>query len=196
MLETQYGEDPQGRRRFFGIYSAVVIDVNDPLNRSRIKVQVLGPTGGEITNWAKACLPVTSNSYHSDHLPHTASQIAALLTTNAASASGGDPQGGSVTVTIPALTIVAKSGAGTLTHHASTTHTKVGPVNNSNNPGVNVVEVFVPTSNVDSQENSKYADNTVPEHSFHRTIPAVKQLVWVMFEAGDPEFPVWIGVQS
>jgi hypothetical protein len=60
----------------------------------------------------------------------------------------------------------------------------------------NNVKVNTPTSKTDTQEVSKYSDSTVPEHTFHRTIPAVGQLVWVMFEAGDPEYPVWMGVQS
>jgi hypothetical protein len=31
-------------------------------------------------------------------------------------------------------------------------------------------------------------------HSAHNSVPNVGQLVWVMFIAGDPNFPVWIGV--
>jgi hypothetical protein len=68
-----------------------------------------------------------------------------------------------------------------------------------------------PISKTDSNEKSAYtaasglsapattSTNTslkTPEHTFHRNLPVVGQKVWVMFVAGDPEFPVWIGVQS
>ena len=195
--DSEYMMDPQGRPRFYGIYSGQVTGVNDPLKQNRIQVLVHGPTGVESHNWAPACLPITSSSYHPDHEPHTAAQIAALLTTTATTAA--DPQGG--TVTIPALTVVAKPGNGQLNHPHTTTKT----MTNKN------VIVSSPTSTTDTLENSLYTtasglsapgttssstSNKVPEHTFHRTIPAVNQLVWVMFIAGDPDYPVWIGVQS
>jgi Type VI secretion system/phage-baseplate injector OB domain len=34
-----------------------------------------------------------------------------------------------------------------------------------------------------------------PQHSAHRKVPNVGQKVWVMFIAGDPNFPVWLGVE-
>ena len=188
--------DPQGRPRFYGIYSGQVTGVNDPLKQNRIQVLVHGPTGVESHNWAPACLPITSSSYHPDHEPHTAAQIAALLTTTAATVSGG---GGG---TIPALTVVAKDATKQLNHkHVTTTNTMVSK---------NVV-VSSPTNTADTLEVSTYnptgtlsapgttnssTSNKVPEHTFHRTVPALNQLVWVMFIAGDPDYPVWIGVQS
>jgi hypothetical protein len=174
--------DPQGRPRFYGIYSGQVTGVNDPLKQNRIQVLVHGPTGVESHNWAPACLPITSSSYHPDHEPHTAAQIAALLTTNSVSIT--DSRGD--TATVPALTVVAKPSGGQLKHRHTTTKTMVNK---------NVV-VSSPTSTTDALETSKYTDNTEPEHTFHRTVPALNQLVWVMFIAGDPDYPVWIGVQS
>lgn len=193
--ESEYMMDPQGRPRFYGIYSGQVTNVNDPLKKNRIQVLVHGPTGVESHNWAPACLPITDSSYHPDHQPHTAAQIAALLTTTATSVSGG---GGG---TVPALTVVAKSGGGQLNHPHVETKTMV-------NKGL---VVSSPTSTTDTFEASTYtaasglsAPGTTssstslktPEHTFHRTFPAVGQLVWVMFIAGDPDHPVWIGVQS
>jgi hypothetical protein len=192
--------DPQGRPRFYGIYSGQVTGVNDPLKQNRIQVLVHGPTGVESHNWAPACLPITSSSYHPDHQPHTAAQIAALLTTTAATVSGG---GGG---TVPALTVVAKSGGGQLNHP----HTTIKKIVNKN------VVVSSPTATTDTLEVSRYTaasglsapgttatqtqsthpDLAKPEHPFYRTFPAVNQLVWVMFVAGDPDYPVWIGVQS
>lgn len=195
--ESEYMMDPQGRPRFYGLYSGQVTNVKDPLKKNRIQVLVHGPTGIESHNWAPACLPITSSSYHPDHQPHTAAQIAALLTTTATTAS--DPQGGSVT--IPALTVVAKAGGGQLNHPHVATKTMV-------NKGL---AVSSPTATTDTFEASTYTTASglsapgttsssttlkTPEHTFHRTFPVVGQLVWVMFIAGDPDHPVWIGVQS
>lgn len=129
--ESEYGLDPQGRNRFFGIYRAVVVSNSDPLNKYKLKVQIPQLHGTEVTNWIPAVLPVT----------HLSSQIAPSLTTATTTASGGDPQGGTVTVSIPALTVTAKS-------------TPVLPA-----------------------------------------LPTVGQHIWVMFIAGDPEYPVWIGIE-
>ena len=148
-------------KRFYGLYEAVCVDNQDPDTLNKIKVQVPQILGEEITDWAKPCLPVTSNGNHPDHVNHLASEVAALLTTSSTSAS--DPQGGSIT--IPALTVVAKAGAGTLSHpHATSTDT------------------------LDTNTAS-------PQHTYHRTVPNIGQKVWVMFIAGDPNFPVWMGVE-
>ena len=161
-----------GRIRFYGIYAATVVDIKDPLKRSRIKVKINQTTGTEVTGWAIPCLPITYNANHPDHEEHTAAQIALLLTTTATTAA--DPQGGSVT--IPALTVVAKT-AGTLKH----LHKQDVSTANKWNGSYGTV----------------FNDATdVKEHTSHRTVPNVGQQIWVMFVAGDPEYPVWIGVQS
>lgn len=150
-------------KRFYGIYLGVCIDNNDPDSVSRIKLQVPQVLGEAVSDWALPCLPVTDNANHPDHNDHTAAQVAALLTTTSVSVSGADPQGGTVSVTIPALTVVAKN-SNTLTHtHVATT------------------DIY------DTQTDS-------PQHTYHRTIPNINQRVWVMFIAGDPNFPVWMGV--
>lgn len=164
MNENDWGTDPQGRPRLPGIYSATVVSVSDPLKRSRIQVKVHQTTAGEITNWAEACLPVHQNAIHPDHQAHKSSDVAALLTTTPLTVSGSDPQGGSVSVRIPALTVVPKN-TNTLKHpHVAST---------------------------DPQET-----DTTDEHTAHRIVPKVGQLVWVMFVAGDVNHPVWIGVQK
>lgn len=142
MHEHEHGLDPQGRLRLPGIYSAIVVAINDPLKKNRVKVSVHQVTGSEISNWAEACLPVTSNAIHPNHLPHTGT-----FTT-----SGAKGHAHSVSVTF-------NSHA----HVAST----------------------------DPQET-----DTLHDHTAHRNLPKMGQLVWVMFIAGDPNFPVWIGVQS
>jgi hypothetical protein len=201
LVDSEYGMDPVGRSRFFGIYSAKVEDVNDPLKQNRIKVKVFQTTGQEVTGWARACLPITDSSYHPDHAPHTAVQIAAMLTTTPVSVT--DSRGD--TETVPALTIVPKApGNQQLNHQHVITKTK------TRTQGQSKFVANEPTSTTDSKENSLYTvasglnapgitttDTSikVPEHTFHRSYPVVGQMIWVMFVAGDPEYPVWIGVQ-
>lgn len=36
--------------------------------------------------------------------------------------------------------------------------------------------------------------DTHKEHTLHRRVPKLDQVVWLMFQGGDPNFPVWIGV--
>lgn len=171
-----YMLDPLGRVRFFGIYEGTVISITDPLKKNRIQLSVT-VTGSQVTGWARACLPPTTIADHPDHQEHLAADIAALLTTTAATATGTATSGGSpshthpVSVTVPALTVVAKSGAGTLKHPHKTI--------------VNVVNKW----------NDAIDAPTTQEHTPHRVLPKVGAKVWVMFIAGIPEEPVWIGVQ-
>ena len=166
--DQDYGMDPTGRFRFFGIYEAKVVDINDPLKKNRIKVKVQQSTGQEVSGWARSVQPITNVANHPDHEAHTAAHIAALLTTTSISVT--DSRGD--TETIPALTVVAKAGAGTLKHPRKTAANTTQRWN-------------------DAQEQTP----RVAEHTPHRLVPKVGQLVWVMFVAGDPEYPVWIGVQ-
>jgi hypothetical protein len=150
----------------YGIYRGICKENEDPENYKRIKLIVPQVLGNALSEWAWPCLPVTSNSNHPDHQEHTAAQIAILLTTTATTAA--DPQGGSVT--IPALTVVAKAGAGNLEHPKKT------------------------AADTDELWNDEQETNTTAEHSPHRLVPRIDQGVWVMFEGGDSNFPVWIGV--
>ena len=52
VTDLNYMQDPIGRSMFFGVYSAKVVDVNDPLKKGRIKVQIPQITGTESSNWA------------------------------------------------------------------------------------------------------------------------------------------------
>lgn len=149
-------------KRFYGLYEGICTNNQDPDSNSKIKLKVPQVLGDSETDWAVACLPVTDNANHPNHNPHTPTQIASKLTTVSTTASGADPQGGTVSITIPALTITPVSGATNLTH----THvTSTDPL-----------------------------DDAVDEHTHHRKVPNVGQKVWVMFIAGDPNFPVWMGV--
>jgi Type VI secretion system/phage-baseplate injector OB domain len=169
MTQGMHGHmlDPQGRPLFFGLYEGTVVDINDPLKKNRIKLSVT-VTGKETTNWARCLLPTTVNSNHPDHQEHTASQIAALLTTTPVSVT--DSRGD--TETVPALTVVAKAGAATLKHPHKT--------------AVNAVKKWNDSLDVGATE----------EHTLHRLLPKKGQRVWVMFVAGLVNEPVWIGVQE
>lgn len=165
--DVDYMLDPQGRPRFFGLYEGTVVDINDPLKKNRIKLSVT-ITGKETTNWARCLLPTTVNSNHPDHVEHTAASIALLLTTTAVSVT--DSRGD--TETVPALTVVAKSGAGTLKHP----HKVV--------------------ANTTKKWNDATDIGATEEHTLHRLLPKKGQKVWVMFVAGLANEPVWIGVQE
>ena len=171
--EYEYMHDPQGRPRFFGLYEGTVVDINDPLKKARVKLSVT-VTGKEVTNWAKPLLPITVNSNHPDHQEHTAAQIAALLTTTATtitSSSAGSPAHTHST-TVPALTVVAKAGAGTLKHPHKT------------------------VANTTKKWNDATDIAATEEHTLHRLLPKKGQKVWVMFVAGLVNEPVWVGVQE
>jgi hypothetical protein len=165
--DMEYMLDPQGRPRFFGLYEGTVVDINDPLKKNRIKLSVT-VTGKETSNWARALLPITVNSNHPDHQEHTAAQIAALLTTTPVSVT--DSRGD--TETVPALTVVAKAGAGTLKHPHKT------------------------TANTTKKWNDATDISATEEHTLHRLLPKKGQKVWVMFVAGLVNEPVWVGVQE
>jgi hypothetical protein len=52
----EYSLDALGRPRFYGIYNAIVVDNKDPLNKGRLKLKVLQPTGTEVSAWAEPCI--------------------------------------------------------------------------------------------------------------------------------------------
>jgi hypothetical protein len=166
-------------KRFYGIYEGICTNNQDPTKKSMIKLKVPQVLGDAETDWAKPCLPVTDNSNHPDHIAHTAAQVAALLvnhtdtiTTSSVNDGGTGSSSHSHTVTLNA----AHSGnSGTLKHPHVTTVSKTNKWNASS---------------------GAYNDLTSTlEHTPHRLVPDVKQKVWVMFIAGDPNFPVWMGVE-
>jgi len=109
-------------------------------------------------------------------MAHTAAQVAALLSTHAThtatitsgSASAGTAHTHTVSVS---LSHAAHAGAsGQLDHPHET------------------------AADEDQKWNDDLETNTTAEHTPHRMVPTVDQGVWVMFEGGDPNFPLWIGV--
>jgi hypothetical protein len=177
MNDIDYGVDYQGRPRFYGIHPAKVVDIKDPLKKSRIKVTVPHIHGTAKTAWAEACLPITSNANHPDHIAHTAAQVAALLVNHTDVITTSSVNDGG-------------TGAGAHSHTVTLNAAHVGNTNTLKHPHVtapNTTELWN-----DAQEATI---NTTDEHTRHRIIPRVGQLVWIMFIDGNPEFPVWIGVR-
>lgn len=157
-------------KRFYGVYEGICFDVEDPDNESRIKLKIPQILGTSITDWARACLPVTSNSNHPDHKKHLASEVASLLV------------GHSATFT--------SSSNGTPSH----THTTAVTFSHAGN-SLSLDHEHETTTDIDNKWNDDQEVNQTLEHTPHRLVPRLGQKVWVMFIAGDPNFPIWIGVQ-
>ena len=152
--------------RFYGIYEGICVDIDDPENINRIRLKVPQVLGSEETNWARACLPVTSNANHLDHEPHTAADVAALLVAHTGTITSSGASAGTAHTHTVTLNLSHTGNSGKLTHpHVAS--------DDDQDPAVDLLE-----------------------HSPHRTVPRLGQKVWVMFIAGDPNFPVWMGVQG
>jgi hypothetical protein len=166
--------------KFYGIYQGICADVDDPENDSRIKLQVPQVMGQEITEWARPCLPVTANSNHPDHKKHLASEVAALLNAHADHAISGTTGGATV------------STFGSHTHSFSYT---ASHTNNHTGNSLSLDHEHETAADKDEKWNDDQETNQTPEHTPHRLVPRVGQKVWVMFTGGDPNYPVWMGVE-
>lgn len=158
-MSIEYGQDPLGKTRFYGIYRGVVVDIKDPLKKYRIKVKVPQVLGTEVSGWATACMPISSNDNHPNHKHHLPTQTVSQIQNHDGVFSCSS--GGSVHVVF---------------QHQPT-------------------QVELNHDHVSTDE-TVYDQKEYPhrEHTLHRRVPKVDQNVWVMFEAGDPEFPVWMGI--
>ena len=174
-------------KRFYGIYLGICADVDDPDDANRIRLQVPQLFGEEITEWARPCLPVTSNSNHPDHKKHLASEVAALLQAHATHATHS-------------TTITSGSG-GTPSHTHPVVISLAHDDHTNNHTGKTPDTTYYldheheTTADTDNKWNDDQEINQTPEHTPHRLVPHIKQKVWVMFEGGDPNFPVWMGVE-
>ena len=213
LTEMNYGLDHIGRGTYYGIYEGIVKSVSDPLKRGRILVSVNQITGAEVSHWAPGCFPISNCSYHPDHKPHTADQIASLLqiaqfTVNSTgTGTGSSATGGAVTTTDtvtatvgPLMVVPRVPNAPSATNQLN--HPHVSAVKSMTSKIKNLASVITSPSTTAETDTSKYShgqtapDGTsTPEHTFHRALPIVGQQVWVMFIAGNPEYPVWVGVQ-
>ena len=171
-------------KRFYGIYLGICVDVEDDEKDNRIRLQVPQVLGQSETGWARACLPVTSNSNHPDHKKHLAAEVAALLNAHADHAVSVSGTSGPATV----------STFGSHTHTFSATQT-LAHTNNHPGNSLSLDHEHETTADEDNKWNDDQETNLTPEHTPHRLVPKLGQKVWVMFEGGDPNFPVWMGVE-
>ena len=171
-------------KRFYGIYLGICVDVEDDENDNRIRLQVPQVLGQSQTGWARACLPVTSNSNHPDHKKHLAAEVAALLNAHADHAVSVSGTSGPATV----------STFGSHTHTFSATQT-LAHTNNHTGNSLSLDHEHETDADEDNKWNDDQETNLTPEHTPHRLVPKLGQKVWVMFEGGDPNFPVWMGVE-
>jgi hypothetical protein len=169
--------------RFYGLYRGVCIDIDDPDKLNRITLQVPQVLGTQITNWALPCTPVTDNADHPDHKKHLATEVAALLNAHGNHAVSVSGSTGGATV----------STFGSHTHTFSATQTLTHTENHTGNTNTldHEHEATSDTLDKDGSEDGL----TAAEHTYHRRVPNLNQKVWVMFEGGDPNFPVWMGVE-
>jgi hypothetical protein len=161
---------------YYGVYRGVCQDNQDPENTNKIKFTCPQVLHTNWSNWAYPINPVTGNANHLDHLPHLASEVAALLNTHA-------------THTISGTTGSGLGGALAHTHSFSTTASHAAHSGNTNELTHAHVESTDPLDKDGSEEG-----NTAAEHTYHRQVPNIGQGVWVMFEGGDVNFPLWVGV--
>jgi hypothetical protein len=174
-------------KRFYGLYQGICVDIEDPDKESRIKLLVPQVLGQETTEWARPCLPVLANTNHPDHKYHLASEVAALLNAHGDHAVSVSGTSGPATV----------STFGSHTHSFSATQTLAHTNNHTGKSDTtNYLDHEHKTvADEDNKWNDDQETDTVPEHTPHRLVPKLDQKVWVMFEGGDPNFPVWMGVE-
>lgn len=237
--DLNYMLDPLGRVRFFGIYSAKVIDNKDPLKKGRVKLQILQPTGTATTGWANSCLGAISQTSYpygtfittsSQSLPVGSAtvvtnwqaedtnktyksgtklyvqetgdyffQFSAMLTKSNASTgtaeiwirkNGADISNSNTSITLSGsgaeatmtVGVILDLNAGDyieLVGTASSTNTSINYHAATSSPTRPAVPGVIATINL-----------------IGKYVPKPGTKVWAMFESGDPEFPVWIGVQE
>lgn len=177
-------------KRFYGIYLGICVNNEDPENNQRIQLMVPQVLGQEITEWADPCMPVIFNADHPDHKKHLASEVAALLQAHADHPVSGTTSGATVST----------FGSHTHTFSYTATHTNnhTGKTPDSTNFLDHEHETTVDKDKKwNASSGTAFNDATdTKEHTPHRGVPNLDQKVWVMFIAGDPNFPVWMGVLS
>lgn len=236
--DLEYGLDPQGRLRFFGIYAANVIDNKDPLNKGRLKLQIFQPTGIARTVWAPQCvgaLPQPNYPYATflSTLDQTvtAANTATVVTLNTTEDDNGGiylsnnriyvSEQGDYFLNFSAIFSKANASSSAADIWLRKNGTDIPRSNTrvevAGNPGEKVVTVgyildLDPGDYIQFVFSSPDHDMTLTAHTgltnptrpdipsiiatlnlVGKYVPRVNTKVWVMFEAGDPDYPVWMG---
>lgn len=167
---------------FYGIYRGICVENIDPQKLNRIKLTVPQILGSSVTDWALPCTPITNTAEHLDHKKHLASEVAALLQAHADHSVSGTTGGATVS------TFGSHTHSFSFTTAHTNNHTGKTP-DSTNSLDHEHVDITDPLDRDGTEEGL-----TAAEHTYHRNVPAVNQMVWVMFVGGDPDFPVWMGV--
>lgn len=236
--DIEYGLDPQGRLRFFGIYAANVIDNKDPLNKGRLRLQIFQPTGKATTAWAPQCvgaLPQPNYPYgifmSTSDQTVTAANTATLVTLNTTEDDNGGiylsnnriyvSEQGDYFLNFSAVFSKANASSSEVDIWLRKNGIDIPRSNTrvevAGNPGEKVITVgFIldldPGNYIQFAFSSPDEDMTLTAHTgltnptrpdipsiiatlnlVGKYVPKPGTKVWVMFEAGDPEYPVWIG---
>lgn len=236
--ELDYGMDPQGRLRFYGVYSANVLQNNDPLKKGRLKLQIFQPTGKAMTVWAPQCvgaLPQPNYPYATflSTLDQTvtAANTATVVTLNTTEDNNGGiylsnnrvyvSEQGDYFLNFSVIFSKANASSSAADIWLRKNGTDIPRSNTrvevAGNPGEKVVTVgyildLDPGDYIQFVFSSPDHDMTLTAHTgltnptrpdipsiiatlnlVGKYVPRVNTKVWVMFEAGDPEYPVWIG---
>jgi hypothetical protein len=241
-LESEFGLDPQGRLRFYGLYSGVVVKNSDPLKKNRVTLYVPQVTGVVETGWAKAAvgvLPQIKMPYgtfsSSATQPVSAANTATTVTFNTVeddSAGISLTNGSKITVAeegdyfiqFSAQVAKSQSSAAQADIWLKKNGVNIARTNSritlSGNPNEELITLgyildlkpkdYVQVAFSSADANVKliaYGALSSPSRPAIPSIIATINLVanylpkpgtnvWVMFEAGDPEFPVWLGAQA
>ena len=239
--DLNYMVDPLGRVRFFGVYSAKVVDNKDPLKKGRVKLQILQPTGIATTDWAPGCLGATAQTgFPYGTFTTSANQtVAGANTATVVNSSFTTQDANKITISNGKITVqetgdyfVMFSAVFTKSNANSTTADLWLRKNGVNVPDSNtrvtisggggetvMVANFIldlnakdyiefvfssPDANTKLTYYSASSNPTRPAvpgmiatiNLIGKYLPQPGTKVWAMFEAGDPEYPVWIGAQQ
>lgn len=236
--EIDYGMDPQGRLRFYGLYTAKVLDNTDPLGKGRLRLQVFQPTGKAMTVWADQCLGFLAqpNYPYGTFLSLSTQNVSGANTATPVTLSMTEDSGGGISLSGGGIKVSEEGdyflqfSAVFKKANANTTSVDIWLRKNgvdiprtntsvevSGNPGDTTITVgFIldlepndtvgfafssPDANMQLAAKTGLTNPTRPDipsiiatiNLVGRYVPKPGTKVWVMFEAGDPEYPVWIG---
>lgn len=258
--DIEYGLDPQGRSRFFGMYTANVLSNLDPLKKGRLQLQIFQPTGKAKTAWTPQCAGVLAqpNSPYGVFVSTSSQGVSGNTVVNFSSSpininggiklesssrlkvtengtykidfsanfdnvgtyaevemwvrkNGVDiPWSGVKSSVIGYISGHEVIGSLTAEHHSDHSSLVVNHVGTSSKHNVKssfIVDMvdgdylqLVMASDSANTTLKAYAASGPGVPSIIATVSLVGKYlpkpgtkVWVMFEAGDPEYPVWIG---
>lgn len=152
--------------RYHGIYLGICVSDKDPSGKSRLQVKV-PPVLGEMVSWARGCVWPTGSVV----LPSVGDMIWIMF-----------EEGNS---DYPVWIRFEQRGPATLNF----TGIYAGICVNSKDPdGKSRIQFKMPGVAGDKTAWAKSVSGT-------RSLPSVGDTVWIVLEEGDPQYPLWLGVE-